>query len=72
MTAEIFDLVKHRRQIKNERCGIQGDADSHEYYQGIGPNEFSGFFNTETGERAIFDGDDEATVLEFPIKDSDK
>ena len=70
MDDEILDLAKFRRQEEKRRNGLPGDSDIPvEYYQGIGPNEFSGFFSTETGERLVLDGDEEARVLEFPTED---
>lgn len=72
MDDEILDLAKFRRQEEKRRNCLPEDSDTPvEYYQNIGPDAFSGFFSTETGERLILDGDEEATVLEFPIKDKE-
>lgn len=72
MDDEILDLAKFRRQEEKRRNDLPGDSDIPvEYYQGIGPEPFAGFFSTETGERLVLDGDEEATVLDFPVKDKE-
>ena len=67
---DILDLAKFRRQEENRRNGLPEDSDIQvTHYQNIGPDAFAGFFNTETGERLVLDGDEEARVLEFPVED---